>query len=338
MAFPVFHEFDADGTIRTNGLHWEGFPRLVWEALSAAGYLTPPTYEGKEFEHYGVPRCRVIVTVLPHPDHADWFDLSFIYWGFITHESVESAALRVLTDFCDHNPTVVALSQFGLFPAVSPHDPAWLDRMDHLRELLTLAEPLDVTQTLARCLNVVFTLQGLRYNTAAIIGQRLEASKRDWQQLSAAHQQLNFTLTQVQQENNRLRARRFQLELERGDRLQRIVDLEAENHALEENDDVHEIERLTLLQNIADMQQQVEEAEVQVAALQAIMALQPLPPVQAHPEEQQALSGLDQTSQAGPPLLTQLRLRTVVLQWATRLLTTGRQRMSILSSCLEMLE
>jgi hypothetical protein len=66
----------------------------------------------------------VIVTVLPHPDHADWFDLSFIYWGFITHEVVESAALRVLMDFCDHNPTVAALSPFGLFPVVSPHDPA----------------------------------------------------------------------------------------------------------------------------------------------------------------------------------------------------------------------
>jgi hypothetical protein len=285
-------------------LHWEGFPRLAWEALSAAGYLTPPTYEVKEFELYGVPRCRVIFTVLPHPDHADWFDLSFIYWGFITHESVESAALRVLTDFCDHNPTVVALSPFGLFPPVSPHDPAWLDRMDHLWELLTLAELLDVTQTLARCLNVVFTLQGLRYNTATIIGQRLKASRRDWEQLSVAHQQLSFTLTRVQQENDRMCARRFQLELERGDRLQRIVDLEEENHALEEDADAHEIERLTLLQNIADMQQQVQEAEVQVAALQAIVALQPLPPVQAHPEEQQALSGLDQTSQAGPPLPT----------------------------------
>jgi hypothetical protein len=66
---------------------------------------------------------------------------------------------------------------------MSPHDPAWLDRMDHLRKLLLLAEPLDVTQTLARCLNVVSTLQGLRYNTAAIIGQRLEAAMRDWQQL-----------------------------------------------------------------------------------------------------------------------------------------------------------
>jgi hypothetical protein len=52
------------------------------------------------------------------------------------------------------------------------------------------------------------------------------------------------------------------------------------------------------------MQHQVEEAEVQVAALQAIVALQPLPPVQAHPEEQQGLSGLDQTSQAGSPLPT----------------------------------
>jgi hypothetical protein len=119
MAFPVFHEFDADGTIRTNGLHWEGFPRLAWEALSAAGYTTPPTYEVSEFERLGVPCCRVIVTVLPHPDHADWFNLSFVYWSFIPHETIESAALRVLTDFYDHNPTVVALSPFGLFPVVS---------------------------------------------------------------------------------------------------------------------------------------------------------------------------------------------------------------------------
>jgi hypothetical protein len=51
--------------------------------------------------------------------------------------------------------------------------------MDHLRELLLLAEPLDVTQTLARCLNVMFTLQGLRHNTAALIGQRLEAARLD---------------------------------------------------------------------------------------------------------------------------------------------------------------
>jgi hypothetical protein len=93
MAFLVFHEYDADGTIHTNGLHWEGFPRLAWEALSAAGYTILSIYEVSEFVRLGVPCCRVIVTVLPHPDHADWFDLSFVYWGFCSHETVESAAL-----------------------------------------------------------------------------------------------------------------------------------------------------------------------------------------------------------------------------------------------------
>jgi hypothetical protein len=78
-----------------------------------------------------------------------------------------------LTDFCDHNPTAVALSPFGLFPVVSPHDPAWLD----LQELLLLAEPLDVTRTLTRCLDVLFTLQGLLYTTASMISQRLESAR-----------------------------------------------------------------------------------------------------------------------------------------------------------------
>jgi hypothetical protein len=58
--------------------------------------------------------------------------------------------------------------------------------MDHLQELLLLAEPLDVTQTLAHCLNVVFTLQGLRYNT-----QRSSGSV--WRQLGgigSSYQQL----------------------------------------------------------------------------------------------------------------------------------------------------
>jgi hypothetical protein len=73
---------------------------------------------------------------------------------------------------------------------------------------------------------------------------------------------------------------------------------------LQEDADANDIERLTLLENIAEMQQQVEEAGVQVVALQAIVALLPLPPVRAPPEEQQGQSGLDQTSQAGPPLST----------------------------------
>jgi hypothetical protein len=197
MAAPVLHEYDTDSMIRTKGLHWKGFPRLMWEALSAAGYTTPPTYEVAESERLGIPRCRVTVTVPLHPDHPDRFDLSFVYWGFHGHESVESAALWVFTDFCDHNPIVVALSPFGLFPAVSLHDPAWLHHMDHLPELLLLGEPLDITRTLTHCLNVLFTLQGLCYTTASVIDQRLESARLDWHNLSAAYQQLSLTLAQT---------------------------------------------------------------------------------------------------------------------------------------------
>jgi hypothetical protein len=82
------------------------------------------------------------------------------------------------------------------------------------------------------------------------------------------------------------------------------VELEAEVTTLQEDVYAGDIERLTLLQNIIEMQQQVEEAEVQIAALQAVVALHPLPPVEAPPKEQQGQSGLDQTSQAGPPLPT----------------------------------
>jgi hypothetical protein len=63
MAAPMFLEYGTDGTIRTDGLHWEGFPCLAWEALSAAGYTVPPVYEVAEFERLGVPCCRVTVTM-----------------------------------------------------------------------------------------------------------------------------------------------------------------------------------------------------------------------------------------------------------------------------------
>jgi hypothetical protein len=73
MAAPVFLEYGSDGTVRSNGLHWEGFPCFAWEALSAVGYTTPPVYETIEFEHLGH------LTVQPHLDHPDWFDLSSMY-------------------------------------------------------------------------------------------------------------------------------------------------------------------------------------------------------------------------------------------------------------------
>jgi hypothetical protein len=41
--------WDREGHAHTNALHWEGFPRLLWESLQIFGYDTPPRYDGYEF-------------------------------------------------------------------------------------------------------------------------------------------------------------------------------------------------------------------------------------------------------------------------------------------------
>jgi hypothetical protein len=51
----------------TNGLAREGFPRILWEVLQGVGYATPPQYAVQLFEEHKVPRCRVRMTLEPHP-------------------------------------------------------------------------------------------------------------------------------------------------------------------------------------------------------------------------------------------------------------------------------
>jgi hypothetical protein len=131
----------------------------------------------------------VTIIMTPHPDHPDWFDLSSVYWGLRGKETVELAALWLLTNFYDHNLTEVALSPFGLFPAVDLHDLVWLDRVDHLHELLLLVVLLDVTRMSTCCLDALFTLQVLRNTTELIMSQRLEFARLAWQSLFAAYQQ-----------------------------------------------------------------------------------------------------------------------------------------------------
>ena len=50
---------DTQGHVHSACLHWDGFPRRLWELLSAAGYLQPPIYDGHEFVEDGVRRCSV---------------------------------------------------------------------------------------------------------------------------------------------------------------------------------------------------------------------------------------------------------------------------------------
>jgi hypothetical protein len=80
MAQPPVYEIDANGTIHTDALHWEGFPRILWETLSEVGYTMSQLYEVVSFWDQGVPYARTTTTVLPHPNNPEWADLSMMFF------------------------------------------------------------------------------------------------------------------------------------------------------------------------------------------------------------------------------------------------------------------
>jgi len=240
MAAPVFFEIGADGSVRTDGLHWEGFPLILWDALRSSGYTASPLYEGLEFEEQGVPCCRVRVTVPPHPDHPEWPELTTKMLSFRLLEAIETAALRVLNAFCDHHPLEVFLTPLGLLPTVDPEDPAWRDRMGHMAALLTATTPLDTVQRLAQCMRALYNLQALRHASVTNLSQQLSDVHGTLRErhthlhiLSLAYLEQDGHLAQAHQRIAGLEARVVQLEIEHGNRLQTIFELQDQRDGLQ---------------------------------------------------------------------------------------------------------
>jgi hypothetical protein len=143
MAQPLVYEIGTDGTIRTDALHWEGFPRILWETLSEVGYTTPPMYEVVSFWDQGVPYAPTTTAVLPHPEHPEWVDMSMMFFSHHGVELVESAAMRILHTFYERHSDEVMLTTLGLFPAMDPLDPAWRERIS-LSNVLLMTDPPEV--------------------------------------------------------------------------------------------------------------------------------------------------------------------------------------------------
>jgi hypothetical protein len=169
MAQPAVYEIDANGTISTDALHWEGFPRILWETLSEVGYTTPPLYEVVSFWDQGVPYARTSTTVLPHPEHPEWADLSMMFFAHRGVESVESAAMQIVHTFCEQHPDEVMLTTLGLFPAMAPLYPTWHGRMSLTDVLLTTDPPEVVVRQLLRLLEAVYNMQVIRLSTQGML-------------------------------------------------------------------------------------------------------------------------------------------------------------------------
>jgi hypothetical protein len=94
--------WNYEGHAHTNALHWEGFPRLLWESLQLFCYTEPPQYDGVEYSEEGVPRCRVKMTIPQHPFRSLWQPIESNVVGYRLVDTIEAAALEAIHIFCDN--------------------------------------------------------------------------------------------------------------------------------------------------------------------------------------------------------------------------------------------
>jgi hypothetical protein len=118
----------------------------------------PSLYVVVSFWDHGLPYARTTATVLPHPEHPEWADLSMMLFAHRGVESVQSAAMQILHTFCEQHPDEVMLTTLGLFPAMDPLDPAWRERIVLTDVLLTTDPPEVMVHQLVRLLEAVYNM------------------------------------------------------------------------------------------------------------------------------------------------------------------------------------
>jgi hypothetical protein len=100
------------------------------------GYTEPPPYDGVEYKEEGVSRCRVKMTVPPHPTLSLWQPIEVNVIGQRLADTFEAAAMEAIQIFCDQHPEEVAGYPIGLFPAMDSRDPEWTFRVTYCDHLL----------------------------------------------------------------------------------------------------------------------------------------------------------------------------------------------------------
>jgi hypothetical protein len=182
------------------------------------------------FWDQGVPYARTTATVLPHPEHPEWADLSMKFFAHRGVESVESAVMRILYTFCKQHPNEVMLTTLGLFPAMDPLDPAWCERISLIDMLLMKDPPEVVVHQLLRLLEAVYNMQVFRIFTQGMLSVVLMDSTTMRDILTLDLQFERQTVAHLQQELVALQDERIQWHQERAEFTEQ---LHTRDHALE---------------------------------------------------------------------------------------------------------
>jgi hypothetical protein len=266
--------------------------------LCAVGYTTPPFYEGVEYEELGISSCRVRVTMLPHPGHPEWADLSMELLCFRAFEAVESAALMVLHALSTHRPQEMLQTPLGLFRDLYPNDPLWLGRMANIATLLETVPPYNTVQTLGTSLRALYALQDLRRVIADDLAGHLTGATWYIHWVVSLYIEQHNDFVKALQTIADLQGQILQFLVDRGDHLQQVLDLLDGQQELQAQLDDRDAERLVHLEHIQDLQEQVGDLKLDIEALEGVVGMLQQLEIQLDPEEVQDVPGLDLRSLA----------------------------------------
>jgi hypothetical protein len=292
MAAPTSTFWDQEGHFHTNGLHWEGFPRLLWESLSMFHYTEPPLYDGVEYREEGVPRCRVKMIIPQHPFRSLWPPIEVEVVGYRLVDTLETAALEGIKLFCNQHPIEVAAYPIGLFPTIDPSNSDWDVRTDHYGHLLgDVAE--ETVRIVTRFMDVQYRYQKLlRHGVNQITGVA-QGHYRNADHRVTQIEELQALVTQ----KDEIIAARDETILHREDQIMES------DHLITQRDAVIEF----LQEHIHDLMLEADDAQAHIEELQQqpILPAIPLVPEEEEEEDPEEIEGISEIdSEHGDPVIS----------------------------------
>src|SRR6266540_1064249 len=101
----IFHE-----------LRVEGFPRLLWEAMTHLGYSDRPEYSFHEYEEFGVEFCTIRVQLFDCAKHPEWAPFAHVASGARRDDACQTAVMLALQELCLRHTRAVGHTAMGYFP------------------------------------------------------------------------------------------------------------------------------------------------------------------------------------------------------------------------------
>jgi hypothetical protein len=106
----------ADGWLHYDGLHHPGFSTLLRDVLHRFGHTGTLTYRNHPYYEFRRGCCEVHVDIPAHPSEPDmtaWFTTAT---DDDLDDTLERAANKALTEFCEHHLPGLTDTAIALFP------------------------------------------------------------------------------------------------------------------------------------------------------------------------------------------------------------------------------